>query len=346
MDRIFILSLASLLVLGPAFAPGAARVEAQAATTPLAADAAPAMGAKNPEYDRIVLQALGAYDAGRWDEARRLFERAHGLDPTARTLRTIGMAAFNQGDYVAALQNLEAALVDPRKPLTAEQRGHVTQLIERANQEVGRFRLRLQPETARLLVDGKSPTQSRDGELVLMPGHHELEVAARGHETLTSRLEVEARDRTVLELALRVETAQQQGQPSGELAPPQSAPLRQSGRAATESNAGSTARSTWGVVALGVGGAALVASVITGGLALSEKSKLDDACRDRRCGPTAYDRVDRYDGLRTAAGVTLAAAVVGAGVGTYLLLSGGDEQGGARVEALLSPTHIAIRGRL
>src|SRR5262245_28844317 len=115
-------------------------------SVPSSAQAPAPTRAQASEYDDLVLRALTAYDAGRWDEARGLFERAHAIDPTARTLRTIGMAAFNQGDLIAALQNLEGALVDPRKPLTDDQRAHVLGLIDRANRQVGRYRLRLQPQ--------------------------------------------------------------------------------------------------------------------------------------------------------------------------------------------------------
>jgi hypothetical protein len=295
------------------------------------------------DYDKLVLRALSAYEAGRWDEARRLFEQAHGLDPTARTLRTIGMAAFNQGDHVAALQNLEAALVDPRKPLTDEQRAHVSALIERANQQVGRFRLRLEPESARLLVDGKSPARSRDGELVLMPGRHELELSAAAHVGLTRRLDVAARDRGELELALEPERTSSSGLGAdhGEVAAP--AGLSPAAAASVE---GGSSSATWAVVALSVGGAALVTAAVTAGLAISDKKELDGACPQRQCSPPTYDQVDRYDTLRVTSAIALAAGVVSAGIGTYLLLGADGDESGAQVEAVVSPRWLGVRGRL
>lgn len=300
--------------------------------------------AKNPEYERAVLQALSAYDAGRWDEARRLFERAHGIDPTARTLRTIGMAAFNQGDYVAALQNLEAALVDPRKPLTVEQRSHVTQLIERANQEVGRFRVRMEPPHARLLVDGKSPSLSREGELVLLPGRHELVASADGYGSASSRLDVQARDRSAVQLHLQAMASLARASETGVPRGPE--PASPPGPAARPDDAGAARSSVWAVVALGVGGAGLIAAGVTGGLAIAQKNDLDKACDARRCGPSAHDRVDRYDALRTASGIALAIGIVGAGIGTYLVLDGAEDEGSPRLRARIGPGVVAIDGRL
>src|ERR1700742_2147963 len=80
-------------------------------------------------YDALIEQALASYDAGRFAEARTSFRRAHELNPTARTLRTIGMCSFNLGDYVEAVLSLETSLTDQRKPLTEDLRRHVTELI-------------------------------------------------------------------------------------------------------------------------------------------------------------------------------------------------------------------------
>src|SRR3954451_3776514 len=61
-----------------------------------------ATDSNSSEYDGFIAQALQAYDAGRFAEARSSFRRAHEIAPTARTLRTIGMCSFNLGDYVDA----------------------------------------------------------------------------------------------------------------------------------------------------------------------------------------------------------------------------------------------------
>lgn len=153
-------------------------------------------------FEPTVERALQAYDAGRWDEARLLFEQAHSLEPSARTLRAIGMVAFNQADYVTALLSLEASLVDARKPLSPEQRSHAAQLIGVAEQRIGLFRLRLQPTNAVVSVDGEPPRRRLDGRLVLAPGHHQLAATAAGHRALSHRLEVTPGDRAALEFEL------------------------------------------------------------------------------------------------------------------------------------------------
>jgi hypothetical protein len=98
------------------------------------------------------------------------------------------------------------------------------------------------------------------------------------------------------------------------------------------------------VVALSLGGAGLVASGVTAGLALGEKSSLDDSCPERRCPDEQFERVDRYDALRLASGLSLLGGVVFAGVGAFLLLTGDDDH--ERVHAVVGPGFAAIAGRL
>lgn len=343
------------LVLGLALAnPGLVQGQEPATQAPAPA----AASTSTQQYDQLVLQALQAFDKGRWDEARRLFEQAHGLDPTARTLRTIGMAAFNQADYLAALQNLEASLTDPRKPLTDEQRGHVKDLIARANQQVGRFRLRVEPAGASLRVDGKSPVLIADSELVLLPGRHELVLSAPGYRTLVKPLAVEALDRALLELVLEpdptgtaapltMDTTPSESPAATPVAPPTEG-AAEPGAPSTEPASGSDAQTTWGIVALSIGGAGLVAAGVTTILALGKKSDLEGACPDRRCPPSEHDRVESYDVLRITSGVALGVGLAGAAVGTLLLVTAGGEGEAerAQVSPVIGPAYFGVRGRL
>jgi outer membrane protein assembly factor BamD (BamD/ComL family) len=48
----------------------------------------------------LIGDAVAEYEAGHYQEARALFRQAHEKQPTARTLRGIGMASFELRDYV------------------------------------------------------------------------------------------------------------------------------------------------------------------------------------------------------------------------------------------------------
>jgi hypothetical protein len=108
-----------------------------------------------------------------------------------------------------------------------------------------------------------------------------------------------------------------------------------------------SSRTTWGILALSIGGAAVIASGVTAGLAFGKKSDLDQACVDRRCPPEQHDKVDSYDRLRIISTATLIAGVLGAGIGAYLLLAGEPEQPqAASVQAAVGPGYVVVHGRL
>src|SRR5262245_20503032 len=68
------------------------------------------------EYNMLIREGLAEYDARNWAEALVLFERAHAVQPNARTLRAIGNVAFEMRRYTKAIDALRASLSDGRKP--------------------------------------------------------------------------------------------------------------------------------------------------------------------------------------------------------------------------------------
>lgn len=115
----------------------------QPAVTPVPAVAtAPTDPPKDVQatYRGVVMHAVSEFDAGRSAEARALFLRAHELWPSARTLRTLGMTAFDLRMYPRALEELQGALDDARRPLPDDQRALAVQ-----GREDEELTLRLEP---------------------------------------------------------------------------------------------------------------------------------------------------------------------------------------------------------
>jgi hypothetical protein len=138
------------------------------------------------EYAKVVEEAVKEFQAGRFVEARALFKRAHELQPSARTSRGIGMASFELSDYADAIPNLTAALTDRRKPLTAENRTQVEELLQRARSFSGHYRLDVVPSDAVLTLDGRPIGR----ELTLNAGVYSLQATREGHDPLTRTIEV------------------------------------------------------------------------------------------------------------------------------------------------------------
>ena len=320
----------NLCVLGAAVAS----VHAQSALAPTAAPAG---------YDRSIEEALAAYEAGRFAEARVAFRRAHELMPTARTLRSVGMCSFNLGDYTDAVLQLERAKTDQRKPLTEEQQKHVNELITRANTRIGRFRLNILPAEATLIVDGRPPSILDRTELLLESGPHDIEARANGYLNAHNTVNVEGGDRTTLVFRLiRDDYAVTQ--------PTETTPAGASTRLSVIDPPPPETHEwmrTVGYTSLGLGAAGLVGFAVVGSLALAQKSKLEDHCPNTSCSPMYRDEVDRYDTLRTISTVTLVAgaslAVVGAG---FLLMRPTERPERAELTPFIGVGSVGVRGAL
>jgi hypothetical protein len=158
--------------------------------------------AETQQYRALITDAVAEYDAHHFEEARALFRRAHQLEPSARTWRGIGMAAFELRDYVKSLRALEASLVDSRSPLTGAERDEVQALAARARVFVGHFVIHLSPKQAVLRVDN-APTTLDDGDILMLEsGRHVLTAVADDRRTETREINVLGGERREISITL------------------------------------------------------------------------------------------------------------------------------------------------
>lgn len=164
-----------------------------------------AQGAGEDEnaYSAIIKRALSEFSQAHWEEAHALFRRAHDINPNARTWRGLGITAFESRRYVEATADLEAALVDPRKPLSPEQREETVRLIAQAREFISVYHVKIQPASAQVIVDGKQATLQSE-QLHLDPGPHTIVVRAPGYEERRAELRAAAGDQDELSLELSV----------------------------------------------------------------------------------------------------------------------------------------------
>jgi hypothetical protein len=161
-------------------------------------------GAPEDGYARVIREALAEFDAGRFPEARALFEQAHGLRPSARTFRGLGVADFELRNYVRAIDELTHALADTRNPLTDEQRREAESVVERARRYTGTVQIETTPRDAQLVVDGVTVAQ---GELELNAGEHVLSAHSGGYKPFELKFSVEGQRAERLRVDLVPEAA-------------------------------------------------------------------------------------------------------------------------------------------
>lgn len=177
--------LLSLLV----FASVASRVTAQGEAEPA-------------EYRTTIREALAEYHRKNFPEARALFSEAHRLMPNARTLRGLGMTAFELRSYSESIRFLEEALASSVKPLEGALRSETERLLRRAERFVGRLQLLLTPVETTVTVDGTTVERREGQPLILAIGTHSLEFAAEGHETETRTIQIRGKENETWTVAL------------------------------------------------------------------------------------------------------------------------------------------------
>lgn len=306
--------------------------------------------AESKEYRTLVSAGLEEYDLGHFQEALSLFEKAHRLQPNARTLRGMGMAAYQARKYVIATGYLRAALTDARKPLTPQFRREVSDALDSCEGFVSTFVLDVVPTNATLIIDGEPFTLGADGKLALDPGEHEIVASAPDYKTESRRLTA---------------TAGRSGQASLHLEPLiSSAPVVASAPVATTPaptaprvDAAPSAVSP-GIKALTITG--LSVALVGGSLglgaglkAMHDEDQLHASCPDKQC---PSDQASKLDQARTWANLSTAALAVGgaglvAGLVGVALWVRGHKRGAAvamhtpQVWLRASGTSLSLSGR-
>jgi hypothetical protein len=142
-------------------------------------------------YDGLVAAGVSAFDAGHYAEARELLQRAHLLNPNARTLRGMGLAAFEAKHYAQAGQDFERALAETQKPLDAHQRQELERLQAEADARTSRFRLIGQLPGSVISIDGQPPLIDLGGFVLMDAGAHTVTLQLAGGEERSLKLQAE-----------------------------------------------------------------------------------------------------------------------------------------------------------
>jgi hypothetical protein len=302
-------------------------------------------------YQTSIEQAVREFGLGNYAEARALFRRAHGISPNARTLRGMGMAAFELKLYVDALRELSGALENKARPLTEEQRVQVQALLDQSRAFVGRYQLVLTPATAKPSIDNQ-PAQLDSGNVLLLGlGEHVLSAAAEGYQEVRVPLHVDGGEDLVLRVELASDGSGTAAAPPRPTQPP--APtatvsaeptLAQSAANGTQPSAASSGLTTAAWITAG-------GSVVFAGVAVatwlvgnSRESNLERTCAPG-CSEASLASLKRADVLTS---VFLGAAVVAAGAAAALFvidLSGSGEKQPEQRALYISPQAVSLRGR-
>lgn len=266
-----------------------------------AADSDEPASPSSPEVRAILTEAVAEHEAGRYSEALALFRRAHELAPTARTLRGIGMAAYELRQYVTALRAFRESLTNSERALTDVQRAQAEDLLTRARGFVVTVRVEVDPPDATLRIDGVLAQREDDGSLMLEPGAHTL--ALRHDDRLPRTLEVHLEPGASQVLRIELEPREVI---DASIPPPPPSP-----------RGGASDALVWSGVALGIAASlGVVVSVATGAIAVADRAQLRSECSVYVCPDSSRATRDRARDLALTTDVVggIAAALGASGV--------------------------------
>ncbi len=286
-------------------------------------------------------RGTAAFAEERFAEAADAFREAHALKPSWKLFFNIGQCEAAGKRYGLALEAFERYLVEGGDEVSGERQEGVRAEIERLRGLVGFLKVTA-PEGATVTVDGV--------ERGVAPLARELPVAAavihavratRGGEVIAEeRVQVGGGRTAAVELLPSAPTEP----PAPEPSTPSTSPTP-STDPAPEPPVSSPLR-TGGWVALGVGGALLVAGGVTGGLALEAKGDVEDTCPNG-CYSDDYDLVDKRDNLALTTDILIGvgAAAAAAGIAMLVVDATGGEDEGTEISLAPGPGGILVRGR-
>jgi len=293
----------------------------------------PASADRVTDAEELFRRARALMSQERYDQACPLLTESYRLDPGPGTLvnlalchEKIGRVAAAWGEFTAVEQQARAA-TPPNDSRALFARQHAEALEPR----LSRLRITV-PDEARapglvVKVDGEPKTEALWGGVVVDAGTRVVEVSAQGKKTLSLPVKIDDEGvlRSVTIPALEdAPVVPPEGRVTGDLAD-------------VEAYAASRARRTTGFVVAGVG----LAMVVTGSaLGVAAILADDEAHECNPCyagSPEARDSdraTDRALLFANVSNVVLPLGIIGAAVGTYLVLSARGPRRAALAPAL------------
>jgi PEGA domain-containing protein len=314
--------------IDPLRAPGFVLVIAIALSIGSAAHAQAAPNAQNDAtYDSLIDNALSEYRLGHWVEAKAYFTQAHALQPNARTLRGLGLVCYELRKYVEAIAYFQQSLASQTRPLTDSMRDGVSQLLHDAQRFVSRVDVQITPPDATLTLDGRVVTRDAEGQILIDAGSHELTVEAAGYDGATRNLTTDGGESMRVKLALRPNQA------VGVEAPAPGPIQSQPPAAGDASDSDSESVAPWIVVA--GGGVVLITGGVLLGVALSDKSDIEDTPKGSRSWSEVESAYDRVPVMSTIGSILI--GVGAAGVAAGLAWKFWPDESGEQASAALRP---------
>ncbi len=215
--------------------------------------------AEHPKAQGAYEAGVGHFEAGRYADAIREFNKAYRADPNPVLVFNMARAFEELKEYASAIEFYRRYLEmspDAEDRAAVEDALRTLELLQKQSQPaLVALAVTSEPDGARVLIDGRE-VGTTPARLELPAGQHFVAVEKDGFTRASAEVELTADTPAKQHLAL--------------------VPLAAAPAAAAEASSG-----TAGWVLVGVGGALLAGAAVTGALALQQQGTVDDLVADR-----------------------------------------------------------------
>jgi len=301
--------------------------------------------ARRAEAGKLADQGFDLLKNKRWDEALEKFRVADNTLHSPMFVLFQARAEEGRGHWVEA-QKLMQRVIDERLPEYAPEnfwqaKQEAKQALAALSPRVPSVSLKLsgaEPATTTVTIDDRPVEGAASGSPVpVNPGRHKVVATTTDGRQADKTFSVGEGEKR--EVAIDVGGAAVSPPPPPEGETPSSAPGR-----------------SWVAPGLtyGIGGAALLVGVITGGVFIGRANDLKDKCPENHCSPDDEGEGKSVSTLGTVSTVFLVLGGVGIVVGTifvFVPLEGSSDPGSAQTTARyapelgVGPTGLQLRGR-
>ena len=282
-----------------------------------------------------------ASEAGDFESACPKFEESQRLDPGAGTLVNLARCYEKLGRIASAWDRWSQALRLLRRG--DERRPAVQRHLDAAAARLPRLTVRLSPDAApgaRVVRDGIELRSASLGlPLPVDPGARTIEVVASGYEPKTFTIEVEEGKTSEIVVTTG---------PKAKAAAPVPAPSPKEKAQPVSPRASKSSSPVLGYVVGGLGIAGIGLGSATGIIAIKKKNDVDADCdRDESgalfCGPAGLSAADKGSTMSTVSTIGFAVGAAGLGLGLYLVLSHGGDEGVTAIGPSFAPGAAGAR---
>lgn len=290
-------------------------VAAAPGSTPSAKSSTPADAKKKAEAGKLLAEGNALSNEGDYVEALEKFRAAYAVYPSPKLLLNMGTMLRQLGRNIEAADVYERYLRDP--DADPQQVQLLNRTLDEIDSLLGHIHITVSPLDASVSLDGKPldvPTQGID--MRVEPGTHKVAAEKKGFPPAIVTVTLGRGDERVA--SLKVEPS----------------PFVEKSNNTTIA----------AISCLAVGGFGFIAAGITGGLVISANETYQAGCPNGKCATfTGYESAKLGTNLLIANGLSWAAGIAGAGLGTGLLIYNHKKQ--PKQSWLVGPGYIGFQAR-